>query len=124
MSTMTTSSESLSLAEALAAASETRCLEIGAGVNASVPAVFRKQFGERPAVLVADPNTLRAAGEAVAEAFRASGQAMLPPFIFRQPDLYAEYRYVEELEAALRSHAAIPVAVGSGTINDLTKLAS
>ena len=121
---MTTSSETLSLAEALAAASETRCLEIGAGVNASAPAVFRKLFGERPAVLVADPNTFHAAGEAVAEAFRASGQPMLAPFIFRQPDLYAEYRFVEELESALRSHSAIPVAVGSGTINDLTKLAS
>jgi glycerol-1-phosphate dehydrogenase [NAD(P)+] len=49
---------------------------------------------------------------------------MVAPFIFQQPDLYAEYRFVEELESALRSHTAIPVAVGSGTINDLTKLAS
>ena len=29
-----------------------------------------------------------------------------------------------QLEAALRPHDAIPVAVGSGTVNDLTKLAS
>jgi hypothetical protein len=31
---------------------------------------------------------------------------------------------VLELEAALRHHDAIPVAVGSGTLNDLTKLAA
>jgi len=49
---------------------------------------------------------------------------MLDPFIFRGPDLHAEHRYVEELEGAFRTHKAIPVAVGSGTINDLTKLAS
>jgi glycerol-1-phosphate dehydrogenase [NAD(P)+] len=44
--------------------------------------------------------------------------------MFRAPDLYAEHRFVAELESALRSHGAIPVAVGSGTVNDLTKLAS
>jgi glycerol-1-phosphate dehydrogenase [NAD(P)+] len=114
----------LSLADALGAARETRCLEIGAGVNTSTPRVFRQQFGERPAVIVADLNTYRAAGQAVAEAFRAAGHPMLEPFIFRAPDLYAEHRFVAELERALRSHEAIPVAVGSGTVNDLTKLAS
>jgi glycerol-1-phosphate dehydrogenase [NAD(P)+] len=114
----------LSLAEALAAAHETRCLEIGAGVNISTPRVFRQQFGERPAVIVADVNTYGAAGQTVAEAFRAAGHPMLEPFIFRAPDLYAEHRFVAELELALRSHAAIPVAVGSGTVNDLTKLAT
>ncbi len=49
---------------------------------------------------------------------------MLEPFIFRAPDLHAEERFVAELESSLRTHAAIAVAVGSGTINDLTKLAS
>jgi glycerol-1-phosphate dehydrogenase [NAD(P)+] len=113
-----------SLKEALSAARETRCLEIGAGVNAGVARVFREQFGVRPAVIVADPNTFAVAGKTVAEAFRAAGHPMPEPFIFRAPDLYAEHRFVVELETALRQHAAIPVAVGSGTINDLTKLAS
>jgi glycerol-1-phosphate dehydrogenase [NAD(P)+] len=112
------------LAEALSAASETRCLEIGAGVKRLTPGVFRQQFGDRPAIIIADPNTYRAAGQDVADAFRAARHPLLEPFIFTAPDLYAEHRFVTELEAALRSHAAIPVAVGSGTINDLTKLAS
>jgi len=116
--------KTLSLAEALRAARETRCLEIGAGIKSATPRVFREQFGERPAVIVADVNTYRAAGQAVAEAFRAAGHRMLDPFIFRVPDLYAEHRFVMELESAFRGHAAVPVAVGSGTVNDLTKLAS
>jgi glycerol-1-phosphate dehydrogenase [NAD(P)+] len=114
----------LTLAEALSAARETRCLEIGAGVVRLTPRVFRQQFGERPAVIVADVDTYRAAGQAVAEAFRAAKHPILDPFIFRAPDLHAEHMFVEELEEAFRKHQAIPVAVGSGTINDLTKLAS
>jgi glycerol-1-phosphate dehydrogenase [NAD(P)+] len=99
-------------------------LELGAGVISRSPHVFRQQFGERPAVIVADVNTYGAAGQAVAEAFLAAGHPMLEPFIFRAPDLYAEHRFVAELESSLRGHTAVPVAVGSGTINDLTKLSS
>lgn len=121
---MTETHKTLSLAEALSAARETHCLEIGAGVKSATPRVFNQQFGKRPAVVVADVNTYRAAGQAVDEAFRAAGHAVRDPFIFRAPDLYAEHRFVVELEQALRSHTAIPVAVGSGTVNDLTKLAS
>ena len=121
---MTETPTTLSLAEALKAARETRCLEIGAGVRRNTPNIFRQQFSGRPAVIVADANTFRAAGQAVAEAFRAAGHPLLEPFIFRVPDLHAEHRFVEELEQAFRTHQAIPVAVGSGTINDLTKLAS
>lgn len=38
--------------------------------------------------------------------------------------MYAEHGFVVDLESALRQHEAIPIAVGSGTINDLTKLAA
>lgn len=114
----------LSLAEALGSAQETRALEIGAGIIGQTPRVFREHFPNRTAVLVADENTFKAAGQRVAADLASAGQPVLEPFIFRAPDLYAEHRFVEQLEAALRPHNAIPVAVGSGTINDLTKLAS
>jgi glycerol-1-phosphate dehydrogenase [NAD(P)+] len=113
-----------SLNEALRSARETRCLEIGPGVLSLTPQVFHSQFHARPAVIVADANTFAAAGKRVADAFKASGQSTREPFLFLAPDLYAEYRFVEELESALKKHDAIPVAVGSGTINDLTKLAA
>ncbi len=112
------------LAAALAAARETKRLEVGAGAMATAPAVFKDCFGDRAAVLVADLNTYHAAGEQVAVAFKMAGKELLPPWIFDDPDLYAEHRFVERLETALAKHQAIPIAVGSGTINDLTKLAS
>jgi glycerol-1-phosphate dehydrogenase [NAD(P)+] len=116
--------DALSLSEALGAARETRCLELGAGVKSVTPRVFRQHFGKQPAIVVADLNTYGAAGRGVDEAFRAAGHPVLDPFIFRAPNLYAEHGFVLELQAALRRHTAIPVAVGSGTINDLTKLAA
>src|ERR1035441_6408989 len=117
-------SEKLSLAEALSAARDTRCLELGNGVLSRTPEVFRQQFGGKTALLIADTNTFAAAGQAVQEAFSRSRHACREPFIFADPKLYAEHKYVATLEEALRGHDAIPVAVGSGTLNDLTKLAS
>lgn len=113
-----------SLAEALRAARDTRAVEFGPGVLARTPRLYRELFGAQPAVLVADENTFAAAGRAVLEAFRAEGLPLTEPFIFPASDLRAEFRYVEELESALRARNAVPVAVGSGTINDLTKLAA
>jgi len=121
---MSESPERVSIAEALSAARETRCLELGRGVLQRTPEVFRQQFGEKPALVVADTNTFAAAGQAVGEAFRRAGHACRAPFVFAEPNLYAEHKHVAALEQALKGHEAIPIAVGSGTINDLTKLAS
>ncbi len=121
---MSTPLERVPIAEALTAARETRCLELGNGVLGRTPEVFRQQFGDKPALLVADTNTFAAAGRAVLEAFRRADHACREPFIFTDPKLYAEHQHVVALEEALAGHDAIPVAVGSGTINDLTKLAA
>src|ERR1035441_9401190 len=121
---MSITPERVSIEEALRAARDTRCLELGNGVLARTPKVFREQFGGKTALLVADTNPFAAAGQAVQEAFRRSEYACREPFIFTDPKLYAEHKYVVAVEQALRGHDAIPVAVGSGTLNDLTKLAS
>src|SRR5256885_198972 len=52
---------------ALAAARETRRLEIGAGLLNAVPAIFQSQFGPRPAAIVADANTFPAPRAVVAD---------------------------------------------------------
>ncbi len=114
----------LPLAQALAAARETSRLETGAGFLSRVPAVFRETFGEARAVVVADRNTWRAAGERVQQALGEAGVPTEPPFIYDDDGLYAEHDYVVRLEEALAAHDAIPIAVGSGTLNDLTKLAA
>jgi glycerol-1-phosphate dehydrogenase [NAD(P)+] len=114
----------VSFSEALGAAQDTRWVELGRGVLARTPRVFRQQFGDKPALLVADTNTFAAAGQAVLEAFRLAEHDCRAPFVFTDPEFHAEYKHVVALENVLQGHAAIPVAVGSGTINDLTKLAA
>jgi glycerol-1-phosphate dehydrogenase [NAD(P)+] len=114
----------LSAREALQSARETRALEIGSNILGNTAFVFQKQFGARSAVLVTDAITLDVAGNAVSDSFHRAGSSCLEPFVYRDPNLYAEHDYVIELENALKIHDAIPVAVGSGTINDLTKLAA
>ncbi|MBI4625368.1 MAG: iron-containing alcohol dehydrogenase, partial [Verrucomicrobia bacterium] len=107
-----------SLDEALHSARETRALAIGPAILPRVPEVFREQFPGRRAIVVADPTTFTIAGRAVRDALDAAGLNLAEPFVFAAPALFAEHRFVEQLEAALRTHEAIPVAVGSGTIND------
>ena len=112
------------LATALASATDTRICLIGEGVLKDVPSVFREAFPGKEAVVVADTTTFGVAGRAVQDALQAAGLAGAGPFVFDAAGLYAEMSYVERLTTALQANDCIPVAVGSGTINDLTKLAS
>jgi len=111
------------IAAALASASHTRQLVVKRGARHQAADIFAAQFGASPAIVVADRNTLKAAGSDVTESFRRAGRSAEQPFVFG-PDVYAEERCVDELHAALSATDAIPIAVGSGTINDLTKLAA
>jgi glycerol-1-phosphate dehydrogenase [NAD(P)+] len=114
----------LTLADALSSARETRALVVGGGVLVEVGRVFREQFPGSRAVIVADETTRSLIGGRVAAALAAAHVDCVAPYIYTDPALYAEFRFVEILEAALREHDAIPVAVGSGTVNDLVKLAA
>jgi glycerol-1-phosphate dehydrogenase [NAD(P)+] len=109
---------------ALASARETRAVEIGREALARVAEMFRAQFGDREPVIVADSATFNAAGRAVQDVFAKAGAKMQPPFIFTDPDLYAQYDFIDDLDEWMTSHQAVPIAVGSGTINDLVKLAT
>src|SRR5262245_30965923 len=114
----------VTLSEALRSARETRVLEIGSGILSRTASLFREQFGGRPAMVVSDSLTNTVAGHGVLESFRAASHPCPEPFIYSDPKLYAEFGYVTPLEIVLKQNNAIPVAVGSGTINDLTKLAA
>lgn len=114
----------MTLAEALGSARETRALLIGAGVITEVARVFKAEFPGCRAVLVADPQTFALAGQRVADILAGADVECVKPFVFAEPGLYAEYPFVEQLEDSLRQHAAIPIAVGAGTLNDLVKLAA
>jgi glycerol-1-phosphate dehydrogenase [NAD(P)+] len=110
--------------EALAAARETKALVIERGCIGEAAGVFKQQFPGRQAVIVADRHTMSVAGQSVHDALASGGVPLTEPFIYTDPALYAEYKYVEQLTASLKTHDAIPVAIGSGTINDLAKRAS
>jgi len=112
------------LARALTAATDTKALELGDGALARAAGVLQGCFGDRPAALVADANTWEAAGRRPAELLRARGVSLVEPIVLDAADLHAEYAHVDRLRAAFAAHEAAPVAVGSGTINDLVKLAS
>jgi len=112
------------LKNALKSAQETRDCRIGEALLGQAPAVFGEQFPGAKAVVVADTTTFELAGRAVNEALKAAGLAGGGPSVFDAAGLYAEMAHVERLTASLAAHDHIPLAVGSGTVNDLTKLAS
>jgi glycerol-1-phosphate dehydrogenase [NAD(P)+] len=110
---------------ALQEATDTRDVNIGAGALASVPDVFRENFGDGPIVVVADGNTFEVAGQEVQRQLEDAGYTMMEPYVFpAEPPLYAEYSNIEKLRDSLQEHDAIPVAVGSGTLNDIVKRSS
>jgi glycerol-1-phosphate dehydrogenase [NAD(P)+] len=106
---------------ALAHATDTKRVVLRAGASDDADKVYRELFGDRKAIVVADKDTWRVQGERVHGALE---RLAVEPFVFRDEALYAEHRFVERLEAHLKTVNAIPVSVGSGTINDLVKLAA
>ena len=111
--------------EAIKRASDTKALEMGVGAMAKTGEMFRNFFPGKEAVIVADTNTIAAAGDAVRESLASAGIRIADEYIFDDPDLHGEWKYVEMVEAFLAKYpGACAVAVGSGVINDLTKLSS
>jgi glycerol-1-phosphate dehydrogenase [NAD(P)+] len=110
---------------ALRHASDTHYLLIGTGVLNDVGSVLEHVFGHQPAVVVADDNTYAVAGKAVYDRLCSAGWKVEEPIVFPgTPPLYASFENVLALEEKLRTTSAVPIAVGSGTLNDLTKLAA
>lgn len=113
-----------SIASALKQATETKFLEIGSGILNKVPNIFKDQFPGKKAIIIADPNTYRVAGKEVHEALKNANLEGVEPYILDDPNLYADYIFVEQIRDYLRDKDVTPIAVGSGVINDLTKRAS
>ena len=116
----------MTIQDALGKATDTKACLIGDGVIGRVPSVFREQFpGKDAAILIADPRTWRAAGEKTAALLESAGVRTSKYIV--EPDgrtFHAEYRYVEEVRDAVEKSGAVPIAAGSGVINDLTKRAA
>ena len=109
---------------ALQRTTDTKDLVIGPGVVAQTASMFQKLFPGQTAIIIADTNTWEVAGKAVLQSLEDARVPHEKPFIFDDPDLYAEWKFVEQLKAHLSNLDAIAIAVGSGVINDLTKYTS
>ena len=111
------------IAAALSVATDTKAFELGQGILGRVPELFGQFFPGREALVVADKNTWRVAGEAVFQALKDAG-IPTQKYLFKEDEFHADWEHIEELDAVLDSTGAVAVSVGSGTINDLCKLCS
>ena len=110
---------------ALAEATDTAEVAIGPGALASVAEVVEASAGDRPVQVIADATTWEVAGAAVQRRLEAVGHATQAPYRFPPGALVtATYDNVERVRDARAAHHAVPVAVGSGSLNDIVKRAA
>ncbi len=112
---------------ALRRASTTRQVVVEPGAMARTGEILSSLTDGRTAVAVADETTFGLAGDVVTSSLEASGIAVQPPVILDDaPRLHADSAQVAVVRSALEDAPAgtIPVALGSGTLNDLTKRAA
>ncbi|MBQ9431693.1 MAG: sn-glycerol-1-phosphate dehydrogenase [Kiritimatiellae bacterium] len=112
--------------EALTKTTDTKACEVGPGATEAVARMFGELFPEAgKAIVIDDPNTRAVAGIRVNEILKAAGREVTEYVINPDgSDFHATYGKVEEVRGAIAAaDGAIPVAVGSGVINDLTKRA-
>ncbi|MBV9820547.1 MAG: sn-glycerol-1-phosphate dehydrogenase [Solirubrobacterales bacterium] len=113
------------LDSALRQVQDTEHVIIGARVLDSAAELFHTSFGDQPAVIVADETTFKLAGQTLERRLRDAGRDVLDAHVFpAHPTLHADYEHIERLASALGQQAAVPIAVGSGTINDIAKRAA
>ena len=112
---------------ALHGASTTRHLTVAAGATDDAGALFVAAFGALPAIVIADATTFNIAGARVQHSLQAADVVAAEPHVFPvESHLSPDYERIAPLCAAILNapEGTIPVAVGSGTINDLVKRAA
>ena len=112
--------------EALTQTTDTKACVIGPGATEAAAQMFGELFPEaKNAIVIDDPRTRAVAGARVIDLLKAAGRDVAEHVINPDgSDFHATYAKVEEVrEAIAAANGAIPVAVGSGVINDLTKRA-
>ncbi|MBQ8731777.1 MAG: sn-glycerol-1-phosphate dehydrogenase [Oscillospiraceae bacterium] len=93
---------------------------VGNGVIARIPEVMSR-YGAKKAFVIADRNTQAAAGEAVCKILEEGGVAYTS-FVFPQEILEPDEQAVGSVALHFDRSCDILIAVGSGVINDVTKI--
>ena len=102
---------------------DTKVCVLGSNVLAEVPSVAKQLWPGLQPVIVADENTWAAAGKQVMENLVQAGLNPAEPFIYpAHPVMHADYKYVPALVEIVKGK--LPIAVGSGTVNDIVKRSS
>jgi Glycerol dehydrogenase and related enzymes len=118
-----TDAEQHLLDRALQSARDTQVLVVEPGIRHHVAEHFQRSCPGKQAIIIADRKTFSVAGVDVLNGLRRAGIPCVDPFLFPD-DVYAESGFVSALDQRLSGTEEIPIAVGSGTINDLTKLSA
>ncbi|BBK32775.1 glycerol-1-phosphate dehydrogenase [NAD(P)+] [Stella humosa] len=113
-----------SLERAVRGASVTREVVLERGATAALPGLLRRHLPAGPILLVADDNTLAAAGMAVGAVLAGAGIAHDRLVLPGQPRLKPRVSHTEMIAARIRADGAVPVAIGAGVLNDLVKRAA
>lgn len=104
----------------------TRVVGFGIGASRTIGQLIRENHGSVQVICVADETTWSLAGTSITQSLadasiEEAGRIILPA----RPRPYADIDLVHRVRDALAaSPGALPIAVGSGTINDAVKLAS
>ena len=111
---------------ALHKASETEAFILDQGTRKQTAEIFHRYFPGKTPLVVADDITFAVAGKDVQTSFAQTGNTLPEPYVFPgHPILHADYVHIERLRDVLQDQPnTIPIAVGSGTINDLVKRAA
>ena len=98
------------IAKALAISTDTKVFEMGQGVYACVPEVFKNCFPGRKAAIVADINTWPVLGEKVYEVMQQAG-IPVEKYIIDKEEFHADWKYVEMTDLIVKGDYAAAKAV-------------
>jgi glycerol-1-phosphate dehydrogenase [NAD(P)+] len=89
-----------------------------------VPVLLREHFKISSVFLIADENTMAAAGNRLGKDLIESGFTLATHVFPATPYLKAKVENADTFLSRLQDHGGVPVAAGSGVINDLVKYAA
>lgn len=113
------------LEHAVRSASVTRAVVVEPGAIGRLPQMLAALSQSRACCIVADRDTMQAAGLRTVEVLRAAGVAIEAPIVLAEtPRLKPRVEAARDVAARLSASGALPLAVGAGVINDVTKYAA
>jgi len=113
------------LDQAVTHAKVTRAVVVEAGALLRLPRVIAELEPRRSLCVVADPATMRAAGDAMVEVLRSVNRRIEAPIVLTEaPRVKPRADVARAVAAQLADSHALPLAVGAGVINDITKYAA